>query len=155
MVRRPPSSTRTDTLFPYAPLFRSAPPYAASTGGGAGARLARVCRSARGGASIAMELWPYFLLAAPLFFVLDRALGLAHVLTGFALLFACFGLAGAGGFDLTVHELLVELLAGLIFVPIFVRLFFVLAARRGRAGGALPAEVRVVGPADGIGRAHG
>src|SRR3546814_5404806 len=90
MVRRPPSSTRTDTLFPYAPLFRSAPPYASSTGGGAGARLARVCRSARGGASIAMELWPYFLLAAPLFFVLDRALGLAHVLTGFALLFACF-----------------------------------------------------------------
>src|SRR3546814_14459565 len=23
MIRRPPSSTRTDTLFPYAPLFRS------------------------------------------------------------------------------------------------------------------------------------
>src|SRR3546814_20662942 len=119
MVRRPPSSTRTDTLFPYAPLFRSAPPYASSTGGGAGARLARVCRSARGGASIAMALWPYFLLAAPLFFVLERALGLAHVLTGFQLLFACFGLAGAGGFALPVHETLLGLLAGLICAPTF------------------------------------
>src|SRR3546814_10137449 len=25
MIRRPPRSTRTDTLFPYTPLFRSAP----------------------------------------------------------------------------------------------------------------------------------
>src|SRR3546814_10900195 len=26
MIRRPPRSTRTDTLFPYTPLFRSPPP---------------------------------------------------------------------------------------------------------------------------------
>src|SRR3546814_7179189 len=26
MIRRPPKSTRTDTLFPYTPLFRSLPP---------------------------------------------------------------------------------------------------------------------------------
>src|SRR3546814_7505433 len=29
MIRRPPRSTRTDTLFPYTTLFRSAPPPAA------------------------------------------------------------------------------------------------------------------------------
>src|SRR3546814_19759635 len=29
MMRRPPRSTRTDTLFPYTTLFRSAPAYAA------------------------------------------------------------------------------------------------------------------------------
>src|SRR3546814_18843254 len=28
MIRRPPRSTRTDTLFPYTTLFRSATPYA-------------------------------------------------------------------------------------------------------------------------------
>src|SRR3546814_17291972 len=27
MIRRPPRSTRTDTLFPYTTLFRSLPPY--------------------------------------------------------------------------------------------------------------------------------
>src|SRR3546814_11682010 len=27
MIRRPPRSTRTDTLFPYTTLFRSRPPY--------------------------------------------------------------------------------------------------------------------------------
>src|SRR3546814_3152710 len=27
MIRRPPRSTRTDTLFPYTTLFRSAPPF--------------------------------------------------------------------------------------------------------------------------------
>src|SRR3546814_16213723 len=31
MVRRPPRSTRTDTLFPYTTLFRSPPPPAAPT----------------------------------------------------------------------------------------------------------------------------
>src|SRR3546814_5156352 len=30
MIRRPPRSTRTDTLFPYTTLFRSAAPYCAS-----------------------------------------------------------------------------------------------------------------------------
>src|SRR3546814_1287390 len=32
MIRRPPRSTRTDTLFPYTTLFRSAAPAIASTG---------------------------------------------------------------------------------------------------------------------------
>src|SRR3546814_6586588 len=41
MIRRPPRSTRTDTLFPYTTLFRSLRSYAAS-------RLeARLCRSIR------------------------------------------------------------------------------------------------------------
>src|SRR3546814_2769704 len=31
MIRRPPRSTRTDTLFPYTTLFRSMPEYAAWT----------------------------------------------------------------------------------------------------------------------------
>src|SRR3546814_9115279 len=30
MIRRPPGSTRTDTLFPYTTLFRSCPPLAAA-----------------------------------------------------------------------------------------------------------------------------
>src|SRR3546814_9038815 len=36
MIRRPPSSTRTDTLFPYTPLFRS---YADALGQGPGDKL--------------------------------------------------------------------------------------------------------------------
>src|SRR3546814_5961077 len=32
MIRRPPRSTRTDTLFPYTTLFRSDPPRPAGTG---------------------------------------------------------------------------------------------------------------------------
>src|SRR3546814_11631886 len=32
MIRRPPRSTRTDTLFPYTTLFRSAAPVAAARG---------------------------------------------------------------------------------------------------------------------------
>src|SRR3546814_1020167 len=32
MIRRPPRSTRTDTLFPYTTLFRSDGPYAARAG---------------------------------------------------------------------------------------------------------------------------
>src|SRR3546814_2330744 len=32
MIRRPPRSTRTDTLFPYTTLFRSRGPHLASTG---------------------------------------------------------------------------------------------------------------------------
>src|SRR3546814_3736671 len=41
MIRRPPRSTRTDTLFPYTTLFRSSPPRSASPPG----------RSARSGRS--------------------------------------------------------------------------------------------------------
>src|SRR3546814_14066644 len=32
MIRRPPRSTRTDTLFPYTTLFRSPPPFLADIG---------------------------------------------------------------------------------------------------------------------------
>src|SRR3546814_11025830 len=35
MIRRPPRSTRTDTLFPYTTLFRSAPPTPPPTAGSA------------------------------------------------------------------------------------------------------------------------
>src|SRR3546814_7116964 len=38
MLRRPPRSTRTDTLFPYTTLFRSQRPGAAPADGGAGLR---------------------------------------------------------------------------------------------------------------------
>src|SRR3546814_10173541 len=43
MIRRPPRSTRTDTLFPYTTLFRSAPSGAPSTAG----RLRRVGTAGR------------------------------------------------------------------------------------------------------------
>src|SRR3546814_10875325 len=33
MIRRPPRSTRTDTLFPYTTLFRSFPPYSVGEAG--------------------------------------------------------------------------------------------------------------------------
>src|SRR3546814_6372100 len=39
MVRRPPRSTRTDTLFPYTPLFRSHPLRGPFAGSGHGPRL--------------------------------------------------------------------------------------------------------------------
>src|SRR3546814_18461363 len=51
MIRRPPRSTRTDTLFPYTTLFRSDPVSAheGGEGAGAGVRCARVPRrSAQG-----------------------------------------------------------------------------------------------------------
>src|SRR3546814_1031511 len=35
MIRRPPRSTRTDTLFPYTTLFRSPPPISLPSGGDA------------------------------------------------------------------------------------------------------------------------
>src|SRR3546814_4182774 len=61
MIRRPPRSTRTDTLFPYTTLFRSCAKYAAGeayrpdrTGDGAtdqpGRRRARLCGRADHGA---------------------------------------------------------------------------------------------------------
>src|SRR3546814_9941272 len=44
MIRRPPRSTRTDTLFPYTTLFRSALwLYAAKDGVGSARALARLC----------------------------------------------------------------------------------------------------------------
>src|SRR3546814_9768193 len=62
MIRRPPRSTRTDTLFPYTTLFRSPPTAAASAAAAARARTLRACsrwsarrrrRSAGGGATSA------------------------------------------------------------------------------------------------------
>src|SRR3546814_11533792 len=55
MIRRPPRSTRTDTLFPYTTLFRSrpgerrdgAPPGAARTLAAGPAGLARLCGRGR------------------------------------------------------------------------------------------------------------
>src|SRR3546814_3918404 len=44
MIRRPPRSTRTDTLFPYTTLFRSRPP--ATPGGNCGEDLSRDRRQA-------------------------------------------------------------------------------------------------------------
>src|SRR3546814_17000511 len=42
MIRRPPRSTRTDTLFPYTTLFRSEPPVSRTAG--SRDRLKDVCR---------------------------------------------------------------------------------------------------------------
>src|SRR3546814_13453692 len=47
MIRRPPRSTRTDTLFPYTTLFRSAG--AGAEGGDAGAIFGQQCEQALGG----------------------------------------------------------------------------------------------------------
>src|SRR3546814_10810244 len=47
MIRRPPRSTRTDTLFPYTTLFRST---ASSTGGCSGCGRSRRPRNGRGSA---------------------------------------------------------------------------------------------------------
>src|SRR3546814_951653 len=64
MIRRPPRSTRTDTLFPYTTLFRSRLEFAAGlkpvkrraigdeeTGGGGGAHIARNGGADNGGES--------------------------------------------------------------------------------------------------------
>src|SRR3546814_14225802 len=45
MIRRPPRSTRTDTLFPYTTLFRSVPP--ATRAGTAGRRAGRQAPATR------------------------------------------------------------------------------------------------------------
>src|SRR3546814_5415492 len=50
MIRRPPRSTRTDTLFPYTTLFRSVRHRAAAAVVPAGARLAAECRQYSAGA---------------------------------------------------------------------------------------------------------
>src|SRR3546814_2407088 len=49
MIRRPPRSTRTDTLFPYTTLFRSCPAASIMTGFGrrANARAPRLARKLR------------------------------------------------------------------------------------------------------------
>src|SRR3546814_88713 len=54
MIRRPPRSTRTDTLFPYTTLFRSSGPSArraaSAENGRAGGRRGRACARQDGGA---------------------------------------------------------------------------------------------------------
>src|SRR3546814_3181759 len=50
MIRRPPRSTRTDTLFPYTTLFRSRPNVSPPCKGGAGGGL-RATRAADAGPS--------------------------------------------------------------------------------------------------------
>lgn len=81
-----------------------------------------------------MDYWWAFLIAAAVCFVLDRSLGLAHLFTGFAVLLAAFGLAGAAGINLADYDIVVELLAVAVFTLIFVRLFFVLQAQRAPGG---------------------
>src|SRR3546814_7959803 len=48
MIRRPPRSTRTDTLFPYTTLFRSGDRDRPGEGGGRGRRYTAVARVAAG-----------------------------------------------------------------------------------------------------------
>src|SRR3546814_1097356 len=77
MVRRPPGSTRTDTLFPYTALFRSLADLQRKGGGAgvqAGAFLGHVLREgARHGARQHVGLFRRRLLAAVL--LRERALG--------------------------------------------------------------------------------
>src|SRR3546814_4491651 len=47
MIRRPPRSTRTDTLFPYTSLFRSHERLGGSDGGRTGAVRGRASRASR------------------------------------------------------------------------------------------------------------
>src|SRR3546814_5853801 len=77
MIRRPPRSTRTDTLFPYTTLFRSGRPRSACFHARGGARNHRVCCAAgawpenqRGGEMMSWyDLWgnPVFNLKRRLF----------------------------------------------------------------------------------------
>src|SRR3546814_11127863 len=55
MIRRPPRSTRTDTLFPYTTLFRSYRPE--SHGRGFGTRARRGCRQGAGRQARHRPLW--------------------------------------------------------------------------------------------------
>src|SRR3546814_10110830 len=47
MIRRPPRSTRTDTLFPYPTLFRSGPEPQAGTSSGSGSQAGNASRKLR------------------------------------------------------------------------------------------------------------
>src|SRR3546814_1466231 len=55
MIRRPPRSTRTDTLFPYTTLFRSRRAAEARPGGGLAARDRPAGRPAQGAAEAALR----------------------------------------------------------------------------------------------------
>src|SRR3546814_7585674 len=52
MIRRPPRSTRTDTLFPYTTLFRSRPHHRAGGSRGIDARHRRLQRHVHGGVRV-------------------------------------------------------------------------------------------------------
>src|SRR3546814_2519080 len=52
MIRRPPRSTRTDTLFPYTTLFRSEAPGVAQAGRDAGGLSRGVGHAARGACAL-------------------------------------------------------------------------------------------------------
>src|SRR3546814_17322522 len=55
MIRRPPRSTRTDTLFPYTTLFRSGVERAAQSCGGVRARRRRCGEAVEQGATVVVE----------------------------------------------------------------------------------------------------
>src|SRR3546814_3466283 len=76
MIRRPPRSTRTDTLFPYTTLFRSAPS-ALSTSASKLASLTCLIRSLLMEISgvVSKKTWP-IIAALP-----GKEIGRAHVLT--------------------------------------------------------------------------
>src|SRR3546814_12527269 len=67
MIRRPPRSTRTDTLFPYTTLFRSARRQGCRRGRGDRARLSAADRGGRavrsGARSVARLRWRAFVAA--------------------------------------------------------------------------------------------
>src|SRR3546814_7573615 len=113
MIRRPPRSTRTDTLFPYTPLFRSL------LAGGA---------TAIGGASAALALWSLIgdrridqarftltlvgitvasALAMTLYPVLAAQIGLSDMQAGFLIGASIHDVAQAigGGFSFSQKEI--------------------------------------------------
>src|SRR3546814_14019045 len=53
MIRRPPISTRTDTLFPYTTLFRSGGEHRVPAVGGDGGRVARAAGGGRARVGVA------------------------------------------------------------------------------------------------------
>src|SRR3546814_2158432 len=84
MIRRPPRSTRTDTLFPYTTLFRS---WALATFG-TWLIVAYVTRYSSLAAIVAAIFAPlYYLLGGNVAWPLDKAMALAIVVISVVLLF--------------------------------------------------------------------
>src|SRR3546814_18020836 len=76
MIRRPPRSTRTDTLFPYTTLFRSSAPFGFAflcKGGDALAKILRPHQSAEDAAVRGHRLFERFKLLQPVERFLRRA----------------------------------------------------------------------------------
>lgn len=97
------------------------------------------------GISVDMDVWPYFLVAAIVCFVIDHILGLALIFSGLALLFFSIGVTGAVGINILDYDVVVELLAVFIFTPIFLRLFFVLKKQRIPGDGMVGAKTNDLG----------